>query len=180
MIGMKEVFDILSAHTGLPTIKTILPAGIGKMLGRMSDIAEKLTRKPQRMTSFAVYNLVRNNEFDSSKAVAELGYNPRPMAQSIAEEIEWMIDEGIVPLPEPAPADERSLGQKFIDANVQFGETLAAGFTKMSEGVVSGYKAVETGVVKGCTAIEDGFVEHFLMRPGETLEDAKARLKKAA
>ncbi len=36
------------------------------------------------MTSFAVYNLVRNNEFDSSKAVAELGCNPRPMAQSIA------------------------------------------------------------------------------------------------
>ena len=99
MIGMKEVFDILSEHTGLPTIKTILPAGIGKLLGRMSDMAEKITHKPQRMTSFAVYNLVRNNEFDSSKAVAELGYNPRPMAQSIAEEIDWMIEEGIVTIP---------------------------------------------------------------------------------
>ncbi len=58
-----------------------------------------MTRKPQRMTSFAVYNLVRNNEFDSSKAVAELGYNPRPMAQSIAEEIDWMIEEGLVTIP---------------------------------------------------------------------------------
>ena len=103
MIGMKEVFDILSDHTGLPTIKTILPAGIGKLLGKMSDMAEKMTRKPQRMTSFAVYNLVRNNEFDSSKAVAELGYNPRPMTQSIAEEIDWMIEEGIVSVP-AAPA----------------------------------------------------------------------------
>ena len=99
MIGMKEVFDILSEHTGLPTIKTILPAGIGRLLGKMSDMAEKMTHKPQRMTSFAVYNLVRNNEFDSSKAVAELGYNPRPMAQSIAEEIDWMIEEGIVTIP---------------------------------------------------------------------------------
>ena len=99
MIGMKEVFDILSAHTGLPTIKTILPAGIGKLLGRMSDMAEKMTHKPQRMTSFAVYNLLRNNEFDSSKAVAELDYNPRPIAQSIAEEIDWMIEEGIVTIP---------------------------------------------------------------------------------
>ena len=99
MIGMKEVFDILSAHTGLPTIKTILPAGIGKLLGRMSDMAEKMTRKPQRMTSFAVYNLVRNNEFDSSKAMKELGYSPRPMAQSIAEEIDWMIEEGLVTIP---------------------------------------------------------------------------------
>ena len=32
-IGMKEVFDILAEHTGLPTIKTILPAGMGKFLG---------------------------------------------------------------------------------------------------------------------------------------------------
>ena len=101
MIGMKEVFDILSEHTGLPTIKIILPASIGKMLGKMSDVAEKVTHKPQRMTSFAVYNLMRNNEFDSSKAIEELGYNPRPMAQSIAEEIDWMIKEGIVTLHEP-------------------------------------------------------------------------------
>lgn len=104
MIEMKEVFDILSAHTGLPTIKTILPAGIGRLLGKMSDMAEKMTHKPQRMTSFAVYNLVRNNEFDSSKAVAELGYNPRPMAQSIAEEIDWMIEEGLVTIPARAAA----------------------------------------------------------------------------
>ena len=100
-IDMKEVFDILSEHTGLPTIKTILPASVGKMLGRMSDMAEKLTHKPQRMTSFAVYNLLRNNEFYSSKAMEELGYSPRPMAQSIAEEIDWMISEGIVMLRQP-------------------------------------------------------------------------------
>ena len=99
MIGMKEVFDILSEHTGLPTISTILPAHIGKLIGKMSDMAEKITHRQQRMTSFAVYNLLRNNEFDSSKAVRELGYNPRPMAQSIAEEIDWMIEEGIVTIP---------------------------------------------------------------------------------
>lgn len=101
-IGMKEVFDILSRHTGLPTIKTILPASLGKVIGKASDLAEKLTRKPQRMTSFAVYNLLRNNEFDFSKAKRELGYHPRPMAQSIAEEIDWMIEEGIVRIPDEA------------------------------------------------------------------------------
>ena len=174
MIGMKEVFDILSAHTGLPTIKTILPAGLGRMIGKASDWAESMTHKPQRMTSFAVYNLLRNNEFDSSKAVAELGYNPRPMAQSIAEEIDWMLEEGIVTIPEQ---DKRSVGEKFVDANEQIGEILAHGFTKMSDGVVSGYKAVETGVVKGYTAIEDGFVSSFLTHKGETVAQAKARLR---
>jgi len=106
-IGMKEVFDILAGRTGLPTIRTILPATVGKLVGKLSDVAEKLTHKPQRMTSFAVYNLVRNNEFDSSKAIAELGYNPRPMAQSIAEEIDWMLGEGIGTIPEQKSSTEK-------------------------------------------------------------------------
>ena len=118
-IDMKEVFDILSEHTGLPTIKTILPASVGRMLGRMSDMAEKLTHKPQRMTSFAVYNLLRNNEFDSSKAMEELGYSPRPMAQSIAEEIDWMISEGIVMLRQPeAKSQVQSLRGRLGRASV--------------------------------------------------------------
>lgn len=158
MIGMKEVFDILAERTGLPTIKTILPAGIGKVLGSMSDAAEVITHKPQRMTSFAVYNLVRNNEFDSSKAVAELGYSPRPMAQSIAEEIDWMLEEGIVTIPEP---DTRTVGEKFIATNEQIGKDLSAGFNKMADGVVAGYKAVEHGVVAGYKAVEHGVVAGY-------------------
>ena len=102
MIGMKQVFDILSEHTGLPTIRRILPAAVGKGMGVASDWVERITRRPQRMTSFAVYNLIRNNEFDSGKAMRELGYSPRAMEQSIAEEIEWMIAEGIVMLPDHA------------------------------------------------------------------------------
>ena len=146
MIGMKDVFDILSEHTGLPTIKTILPAGIGKMLGKMSDVAEKLTNKPQRMTSFAVYNLIRNNEFDSSKAVEELGYTPRPMARSISDEIEWMIAESIVTVPVSVPSDERAFGQKFVDANHRYGKIMAAGFAKVSEAVLNGCRSVEKGL----------------------------------
>ena len=102
------------------------------------------------------------------------------MAQSIAKEIDWMIEEDIVTLPELAPADDRTIGLKFVDTNVQFGEILAASFTKVSRGVASGYKSIATGVVKGYTAIEDGFVAQFLVRPGETPEETKARLRRHA
>ena len=162
-IGMKEVFDILAEHTGLPTIKTILPAGMGKFLGSMSDMAELVTHKPQRMTSFAVYNLVRNNEFDSSKAMKELGYSPRSMAQSIAEEIDWMLEEGIVTLPEPKEPDTRSLGRKIVDTNVQLGKDVArgtvAGYKAIEHSVVAGYKAIEHSAVAGYQAVEDAFVD---------------------
>ena len=49
---------------------------------------------------------------------------------------------------------------------------------KIAEAVVGGYKKIEQGVVSGYTIIEDKFVEAYLTRDGETVEEAKARLKK--
>ena len=68
-------------------------------------------------------------------------------------------------------------------------DTVKNGYQKIEDGVVTGYKAVESGVVNGYTAIQDGvvegftrisdaFVKKFLMREGETLEEAKARIAK--
>ncbi|MBP3209962.1 MAG: NAD-dependent epimerase/dehydratase family protein [Oscillospiraceae bacterium] len=167
MIGMKEVFDILSAHTGLPTIKTILPAGMGKFLGSMSDMAEAVTHKPQRMTSFAVYNLVRNNAFDSSKAMKELDYNPRPMAQSIAEEIDWMIREGIVSLPEPKEQDKHSFGEKFAEANNAIGHGIIESAKAAGLGVVAGVKAVEHGASAAAQSVTESLVELGLLTRDE-------------
>ena len=174
MIGMKEVFDILSEHTGLPTIKIILPASIGKMLGKMSDVAEKVTHKPQRMTSFAVYNLVRNNEFDSSKAIEELGYNPRPMAQSIAEEIDWMIQEGIVSLPEPKEQDKHSFGEKFAEANNAIGHGIIESARAAGHGVVAGVKAVEHGASVIAKSATESLVELGLLMRDEIPEQKRS------
>ena len=48
---------------------------------------------------------------------------------------------------------------------------------KIAEKVVGGYKAIENGVVGAYTKIEDKFVDQFLTKGGETVEEAKARLK---
>ena len=45
------------------------------------------------------------------------------------------------------------------------------------KGVVYGYKKIERGVVNGYTKIEDKFVDAYLTKDGETVEEAKARLK---
>lgn len=49
---------------------------------------------------------------------------------------------------------------------------------KIAEAVTSGYKKIERGVVSGYTKIEDKFVEAYLTKDGETVEEAKERLKK--
>ena len=48
---------------------------------------------------------------------------------------------------------------------------------KMGETVTEGYKKIESGVVEGYTKIEDKFIDTFLAKEGETMEQARRRLK---
>ncbi len=47
---------------------------------------------------------------------------------------------------------------------------------KIAEKVVGGYKKIEEGVVGGFNKISDSFVDQFLTKDGESIEEAKARL----
>ena len=42
--------------------------------------------------------------------------------------------------------------------------------------MVGGYKKIETGAVEGFTKMSDSFVDGFLTKDGESVEEAKARL----
>ena len=49
---------------------------------------------------------------------------------------------------------------------------------KIAERVVETYEKVEGAVVGGYTKIEDAFVDRYLTRDGETVQEAKERLRK--
>ena len=56
-------------------------------------------------------------------------------------------------------------------------ETVVDTYKAIEDGVVGAYKAVEDSVVGAYQKVEDAFVEKFVAKPGETVDDAKARLK---
>ena len=91
---MKEMFKILNVVTNTKEVTLILPVFAAKIMGRLTDIRGKITKKTGRMTSFAVYSLIRNNEFDCSKAAEELGFQTRPFRISITDTIDWLSREG--------------------------------------------------------------------------------------
>lgn len=67
---------------------------------------------------------------------------------------------------------------KIVKVNEKIAKAVTGGYKKMEQGVVEGYKKIERGVSTGYTKIEDKFVEAYLTKDGETVEEAKARLKK--
>ena len=68
---------------------------------------------------------------------------------------------------------------KLIQANKKIERVVVGGYKKIEETVVGGYKGIENAVVGGYQKIEDGFVDRDLTRDGETVEEAKQRLKAA-
>lgn len=67
---------------------------------------------------------------------------------------------------------------KLAEANKKIENAVVGGYKKIENGVVSGYKKIEDGVVGGFEKITDKFVDSFLTQDGETVEEAKERLKK--
>lgn len=72
----------------------VLPCGLaGAMAGLLERQAQKSGKKPL-LTTFSIYNLARNNDFDSSKARRELGYHTRSYRETMHDEIAWLKATG--------------------------------------------------------------------------------------
>ena len=67
---------------------------------------------------------------------------------------------------------------KIVKANEKIAKAVTGGYKKIETGVVAGYKKIEQGVVGGYNKLEDKFVDAYLTKDGETVEEAKERLKK--
>lgn len=65
---------------------------------------------------------------------------------------------------------------KLVEANEKIAERVAEGYRKIEEGVIGGYKKIEEGAVGGFNKIADKFVDNFLTKEGESVEEAKVRL----
>lgn len=67
---------------------------------------------------------------------------------------------------------------KPADKIEQIGKTVTHGYKKMETGVVDGYKKIEKGAVNGFTGVMDKCIEVLFAKEGETVEEAKKRLKR--
>ena len=62
---------------------------------------------------------------------------------------------------------------KLVQANEKIAEAVVGGYKKIEDGVVGGYKKIEEGVVGDFNRMTDRFVDSFLTKEGETVEQAR-------
>ena len=93
-VSFRQFSKLVAEEAGCKKIRFFLPI---RMAYIMADIMEKQAKRKGTkpvMTKFSVYNLARNNDFDSSKAKTELGYTTRSYRETIRDEIAWLKETG--------------------------------------------------------------------------------------
>ena len=184
-VTLKEMCDMLHAECNAKKIKFYLPLDLAdKIAANLEKQAEKTGKMPL-MTTFSVYNLARNNEFDCTKARTELGYTTRSYEETIHDEAQWMIAEGLidgtgVTEKHTVMANEQiregGFDVKEVYQNVE--DTVVDIYQKIEDGVVGGYRKIEDGAVNGFQKVMDFFIRIFFARKNETVEEAKERLRR--
>ena len=201
-VTLKEMCDMLHEECNAKQIKFYLPLDLADKIAQGLEKQAEKTGKMPLMTTFSVYNLARNNEFDCTKARTELGYTTRSYEETIHDEVQWMIAEGLIDgngvtekptlmtseqireggyMEDMIKAMEHEPNLPEIDVGKAY-QTIEDGvvgaYEKIEDAVVSGYKKVERGAVSGFGKLTDKLVEKLFSREGETVEETKERLRK--
>ena len=188
-VTLKEMCDMLHAECNAKKIKFYLPLDLADKIAQGLEKQAEKTGKMPLMTTFSVYNLARNNEFDCTKARTELGYTTRSYEQTIHDEVQWMIAEGLidgtgVTEKHTAMTDEQVSEGGYmaaldpVETYKAMEETVVGTYQKIEDGVVDGYKKVEQGAVSGFRKVSDFFIGKFFSRKGETVEETRKRLSR--
>ena len=159
-VSFKEFARLVAKESGCQGVRIFLPTKFANRIAtKMEDKAKRRGEKPL-MTTFSVYNLARNNVFDSSKARQELGYNPRSYSETIRDEVAWLQQEGHIKNRDTMEETKkkRSLKKSIVKTYIGIENAVVNSYKAIENGVVGGYKAIENGAVKGYKAVEDATV----------------------
>lgn len=168
-VSFKRFARLVARESGCAPIKFFLPLRLANAVAQQMERKARRTGERPLMTTFSVYNLARNNAFDSSKARRELNFAPRSYAETIHDQVAWLLSEGHVK-------------SNITNTSTNMTKNKTKGMTKgvvktymaIENAVVGSYKAIENAAVGGYKAIEDATVGAY-----KSVEDTAVHMGKS-
>ena len=93
-VSFKDFSNMLAKESKCKNMKLFIPISVANFLASMLEKQAKKKGTKPLMTTFSVYNLARNNTFDSTKAKKELGYKTRSYEETVRDQVVWLKREG--------------------------------------------------------------------------------------
>lgn len=92
-ITIKDLIEIVNQITGKYTLKIKLPLILAKAIARISPFYARILKIRPRLTPYSIEVLRSNSDISHLKATKELGYNPRPILETITDTVKWFLGE---------------------------------------------------------------------------------------
>lgn len=91
-ISLKQLFQILNEKLGRKKLPIKLASWFIKMLMPFAEMHYRIRKKKPIISSYSLYTLNVNSNFSNQKAKDELGFNPRPIRESLFDMLDWFIE----------------------------------------------------------------------------------------
>ncbi|MBN2073290.1 MAG: SDR family oxidoreductase [Actinobacteria bacterium] len=95
-VTMDNMFKMLEEETGIPAPEMRVPLYLVRAACIFSPAYYRISGKTPRFTSYSINTLHSNSLISHEKASQELGYNPRPIKESIKDTFRWLYDAGFI------------------------------------------------------------------------------------
>ena len=92
-----DVLNRLSQITGRKPLRTCLPLWFAQGSAPLAEAYYKILKQPPLYTSYSLYTLASKTHFSHEKATNELGYQTRPLEETLADTVAWLRQIGRVP-----------------------------------------------------------------------------------
>lgn len=100
-LTMSGLLALLAEISGRPVPRLRIPYWLAYAYSAVDEfVADRITGKPPRAPLTGVRLARHAMHFDNSRALAELGLQPRPLRRALTDAVAWFRNEGL--LPEPA------------------------------------------------------------------------------
>jgi dihydroflavonol-4-reductase len=98
-LTLAELFQILAQFTGIRTPRFRVPFFLALLIAYSSEFwADHVSGSPPKATVTGVQLARRIMHFDPSKSLTEIGLDPRPVRQSLADSVAWLRETHQIPV----------------------------------------------------------------------------------
>jgi dihydroflavonol-4-reductase len=94
--SLAEICATLAEVSGVPAPRLYIPYPVALSVAWLSQTIARLRGKPTLMTVSGIRTLQKQRQYNSSKAMRQLGATFRPMADTLHDEIDWYKQHGYV------------------------------------------------------------------------------------
>ena len=95
-VTVDELMTMLEGITGVKKPRYKIPIMLAKTAATFSPIYYRLSRTQPWFTRYSIYTLLSNSLISHEKASNDLGYFPQDIKKSVADNVEWLRERGIL------------------------------------------------------------------------------------